>query len=160
MCCKSNRKAQHFHSTAQHNQSKGSARTQIRSKTLFISFVILRNYARGAAQAKVKSNFHFSDLYLLPFYLYGFAFIASLIRDRFAFLIGVLKQRWRSRRTTRLTTSRTRLTGTGSRSPGSTVTLPPKGYVLCGTMDPKFLRNQRYARKHNKKSGEAATEEQ
>ncbi|KAI8010410.1 60S ribosomal protein L29-1 [Camellia lanceoleosa] len=27
-------------------------------------------------------------------------------------------------------------------------------------MDPKFLRNQRYARKHNKKSGEAATEEE
>ncbi|KAG5132752.1 hypothetical protein JHK82_023940 [Glycine max] len=27
-------------------------------------------------------------------------------------------------------------------------------------MDPKFLRNQRYARKHNKKSGETATEEE
>ncbi|KAH1209072.1 60S ribosomal protein L29-1 [Glycine max] len=27
-------------------------------------------------------------------------------------------------------------------------------------MDPKFLRNQRYARKHNKKSGEIATEEE
>nr|KJB72799.1 hypothetical protein B456_011G198800 [Gossypium raimondii] len=27
-------------------------------------------------------------------------------------------------------------------------------------MDPKFLRNQRYARKHNKKSGESATEEE
>ncbi|KAL2464215.1 60S ribosomal protein L29 [Forsythia ovata] len=26
-------------------------------------------------------------------------------------------------------------------------------------MDPKFLRNQRYARKHNKKSGESAGEE-
>ncbi|CAI9779733.1 unnamed protein product [Fraxinus pennsylvanica] len=26
-------------------------------------------------------------------------------------------------------------------------------------MDPKFLRNQRYARKHNKKSGESAEEE-
>ncbi|OMO53552.1 hypothetical protein CCACVL1_28556 [Corchorus capsularis] len=26
-------------------------------------------------------------------------------------------------------------------------------------MDPKFLRNQRYARKHNKKSGESADEE-
>uniref|UniRef100_A0A6N2M1L4 Uncharacterized protein n=1 Tax=Salix viminalis TaxID=40686 RepID=A0A6N2M1L4_SALVM len=26
-------------------------------------------------------------------------------------------------------------------------------------MDPKFLRNQRYARKHNKKNGESATEE-
>ncbi|KAH7842786.1 hypothetical protein Vadar_009257 [Vaccinium darrowii] len=27
-------------------------------------------------------------------------------------------------------------------------------------MDPKFLRNQRYARKHNNKSGETATEEE
>ncbi|KAJ4955839.1 hypothetical protein NE237_012622 [Protea cynaroides] len=27
-------------------------------------------------------------------------------------------------------------------------------------MDPKFLRNQRYARKHNKKEGESATEEE
>ncbi|MBA0632410.1 hypothetical protein Godav_001155, partial [Gossypium davidsonii] len=27
-------------------------------------------------------------------------------------------------------------------------------------MDPKFLRNLRYARKHNKKSGESATEEE
>ncbi|XP_012483433.1 60S ribosomal protein L29-1 [Gossypium raimondii] len=27
-------------------------------------------------------------------------------------------------------------------------------------MDPKFLRNQRYARKHNKKSGESATKEE
>ncbi|KAK4425936.1 60S ribosomal protein L29-1 [Sesamum alatum] len=27
-------------------------------------------------------------------------------------------------------------------------------------MDPKFLRNQRYARKHNNKSGEAASEEE
>ncbi|XP_027902295.1 60S ribosomal protein L29-1 isoform X1 [Vigna unguiculata] len=27
-------------------------------------------------------------------------------------------------------------------------------------MDPKFLRNQRYARKHNKKSGETASEEE
>uniref|UniRef100_A0A2P2L8C3 60S ribosomal protein L29 n=1 Tax=Rhizophora mucronata TaxID=61149 RepID=A0A2P2L8C3_RHIMU len=27
-------------------------------------------------------------------------------------------------------------------------------------MDPKFLRNQRYARKHNKKNGEAASEEE
>ncbi|CAK7326382.1 unnamed protein product [Dovyalis caffra] len=27
-------------------------------------------------------------------------------------------------------------------------------------MDPKFLRNQRYARKHNKKSGETATDEE
>ncbi|CAA6654390.1 unnamed protein product [Spirodela intermedia] len=27
-------------------------------------------------------------------------------------------------------------------------------------MDPKFLRNQRYARKHNKKNGELATEEE
>jgi large subunit ribosomal protein L29e len=26
-------------------------------------------------------------------------------------------------------------------------------------MDPKFLRNQRYSRKHNKKSGEAESEE-
>ncbi|KAI3738004.1 hypothetical protein L2E82_28022 [Cichorium intybus] len=26
-------------------------------------------------------------------------------------------------------------------------------------MDPKFLRNQRYARKHNKQTGESATEE-
>ncbi|KAK6138790.1 hypothetical protein DH2020_027467 [Rehmannia glutinosa] len=28
------------------------------------------------------------------------------------------------------------------------------------SMDPKFLRNQRYARKHNKKSGEGASEEE
>ncbi|KAG2695758.1 hypothetical protein I3843_07G028200 [Carya illinoinensis] len=27
-------------------------------------------------------------------------------------------------------------------------------------MDPKFLRNQRYARKHNKKNGGSATEEE
>ncbi|KAK7412899.1 hypothetical protein VNO78_04630 [Psophocarpus tetragonolobus] len=27
-------------------------------------------------------------------------------------------------------------------------------------MDPKFLRNQRYARKHNKKSGETASDEE
>ncbi|KAK7329531.1 hypothetical protein VNO77_23701 [Canavalia gladiata] len=27
-------------------------------------------------------------------------------------------------------------------------------------MDPKFLRNQRYARKHNQKSGETASEEE
>ncbi|KAK9003215.1 hypothetical protein V6N11_060781 [Hibiscus sabdariffa] len=27
-------------------------------------------------------------------------------------------------------------------------------------MDPKFLRNQRYARKHNKKNGESASEEE
>ncbi|KAK9019965.1 hypothetical protein V6N11_054467 [Hibiscus sabdariffa] len=27
-------------------------------------------------------------------------------------------------------------------------------------MDPKFLRNQRYARKHNKKGGESANEEE
>ncbi|XP_022849020.1 60S ribosomal protein L29-2-like [Olea europaea var. sylvestris] len=27
-------------------------------------------------------------------------------------------------------------------------------------MDPKFLRNQRYARKHNKKSGESAGDEE
>jgi len=27
-------------------------------------------------------------------------------------------------------------------------------------MDPKFLRNQRYARKHNKKNGEEIAEEQ
>ncbi|KAI9123143.1 hypothetical protein K1719_006032 [Acacia pycnantha] len=27
-------------------------------------------------------------------------------------------------------------------------------------MDPKFLRNQRYARKHNNKAAEAATEEE
>ncbi|KAJ6987821.1 LOW QUALITY PROTEIN: 60S ribosomal protein L29-1 [Populus alba x Populus x berolinensis] len=27
-------------------------------------------------------------------------------------------------------------------------------------MDPKFLRNQRYARKHNKKCGDSATEEE
>ncbi|KAK6161022.1 hypothetical protein DH2020_004403 [Rehmannia glutinosa] len=27
-------------------------------------------------------------------------------------------------------------------------------------MDPKFLRNQRYARKHNNKSGEGASEEE
>ncbi|MBA0640167.1 hypothetical protein Goklo_023133 [Gossypium klotzschianum] len=27
-------------------------------------------------------------------------------------------------------------------------------------MDPKFLRNQKYARKHNKKSGESANEEE
>ncbi|KAF7146436.1 hypothetical protein RHSIM_Rhsim04G0233800 [Rhododendron simsii] len=33
-------------------------------------------------------------------------------------------------------------------------------YMYNPRMDPKFLRNQRYARKHNKKSGETATEEE
>uniref|UniRef100_J3M686 60S ribosomal protein L29 n=1 Tax=Oryza brachyantha TaxID=4533 RepID=J3M686_ORYBR len=37
----------------------------------------------------------------------------------------------------------------------------PKRHRQTSTkgMDPKFLRNQRYSRKHNKKSGEAESEE-
>ncbi|MBA0865640.1 hypothetical protein Goshw_014063, partial [Gossypium schwendimanii] len=35
----------------------------------------------------------------------------------------------------------------------------PFHFHFTGSMDPKFLRNQRYARKHNKKSGESATKE-
>ena len=31
---------------------------------------------------------------------------------------------------------------------------------ICLQMDPKFLRNQRYAKKHNNKSGETASEEE
>ncbi|OAY67217.1 60S ribosomal protein L29-1 [Ananas comosus] len=36
----------------------------------------------------------------------------------------------------------------------------PKGHRQTSTkgMDPKFLRNQRYARKHNKKAGESGSE--
>ncbi|KAH7856951.1 hypothetical protein Vadar_007257 [Vaccinium darrowii] len=33
-------------------------------------------------------------------------------------------------------------------------------HISTKGMDPKFLRNQRYARKHNKKSGESATEQE
>ncbi|KAK6772768.1 hypothetical protein RDI58_028006 [Solanum bulbocastanum] len=43
-----------------------------------------------------------------------------------------------------------------SRNPGSIVTVPPKGSVKKPNMDPKFLRNQRYARKHNPKTVESA----
>ncbi|PPD95257.1 hypothetical protein GOBAR_DD07729 [Gossypium barbadense] len=41
-------------------------------------------------------------------------------------------------------------------------TKKPKRHRHTSTkgMDPKFLRNQRYARKHNKKSGESATKEE
>ncbi|KAJ0052310.1 hypothetical protein Pint_00883 [Pistacia integerrima] len=63
-------------------------------------------------------------------------------------------EKWPSKKTTLRITSLTRLTRTVSRSPESIGTLPPKGF-----MDPRFLRNQRYARKHNKKNGESAAEE-
>ncbi|GFQ08247.1 60S ribosomal protein l29-2, partial [Phtheirospermum japonicum] len=51
------------------------------------------------------------------------------------------------------TTSRIRPTGTTSKKPKSQRNTSTKG------MDPKFLGNQRYARKHNNKSGEDAIEE-
>ncbi|WRX07570.1 hypothetical protein QQP08_000057 [Theobroma cacao] len=64
-------------------------------------------------------------------------------------------ERWRNRRITQPITSLTRPTRMGSRNPKGTGTHPPKEF-----MDPKFLRNQRYARKHNKKNGGSATEEE
>ena len=50
-------------------------------------------------------------------------------------------------------------------APSATAPAPaeekPKRHRQTSTkgMDPKFLRNQRYSRKHNKKSGEAESEE-